>query len=243
MRIALLIGDQAYTPKIGMLANSRNDVALFERLRSWKREQICRRGSRGDSQGRADATDVCCDGEVISESTMLGKAGVKGRRRTMLAAVACNPHPWCGAPVGVTKGRPNSSAPLPPTRAWRPTGRDASFAKDERGREVAGSEPCPERMLCAWLLQPMMMGDPPLKRHVHRSQHKTGQNHTQGEIGKDTCDKPRIAHGTGHGSILLAATTTSVRLRHFCSSSPAGPAAAISFPSLDAASLVVHADF
>ena len=78
MRIALLIGDQAYTPKIGMLANSRNDVALFERLRSWKREQICRRGSRGDSQGRADATDVCCDGEVISESTMLGKAGVKG---------------------------------------------------------------------------------------------------------------------------------------------------------------------
>jgi hypothetical protein len=42
---------------------------------------------------------------------------------------------------------------------------------------------------------------------------------------------------------LLAATTTSVRLRHFCSSSPAGPAAAISFPSLDAASLVVHADF
>jgi len=45
----------------------------------------------------------------------------------------------------------------------------------------------------------IMMGDPPLKCHVRRSQDKAGQNYAQAEIGKDSGEKPRITHGTGHG--------------------------------------------
>ena len=39
IRIALLISNRAYPPEIGMLANFRKDVALLERLSSWKREE------------------------------------------------------------------------------------------------------------------------------------------------------------------------------------------------------------
>jgi hypothetical protein len=64
-RIALLTGNQAYTPEIGMLANPHKDVALLESLRSWRRAEdlparIARRFSRS-----ADATDVCCDVALI----------------------------------------------------------------------------------------------------------------------------------------------------------------------------------
>jgi hypothetical protein len=50
-RIALLIDNQAHTPEIGVLANPHNDVALLERLRSWRRAEdlparIARRFSR-----------------------------------------------------------------------------------------------------------------------------------------------------------------------------------------------------
>jgi hypothetical protein len=87
----------------GLLARQKNarrageKLALFEKLKA-------RGGFAGEDRavlhGRADATDVCCDGEVISESTMLGKPGYE-IDLALDAAATCRPEP----PVAVGSAR------------------------------------------------------------------------------------------------------------------------------------------
>lgn len=63
-------------------ARATEKLALFKK----KARRVCRQGSRRASQGRADVTDACCDGELVDRLRRL-KADVTNGTRAAIEKV------------------------------------------------------------------------------------------------------------------------------------------------------------